>query len=275
MRKLLSILLLVLPLTVAVGQPAYSDLDTVDGLPPDYFVPNWYTQCQSFAADTESFSVKTFSRTCIGDFGVPVIAKEFFTPDMQAVRGMAALVAIDLENFAGVNRIPSGPPVRVPEYLSLMQGTVKPPVYVNNDSTQGVIDPETFPYNMTEVGTLRWDTVTPRVLRLPKWEGAVADSDHYYCYVYEVYFDTPLTVDNVFYVMGTYNSNILTPGSFYYEGYPTLYWSLREDVDWCDRCLQPDYHGIYDCCFFTDELTLWYWNNEIARIFGLFFPIVN
>ena len=57
----------------------------------------------------------------------------------------------------------------------------------------------------------RWDTVTPQVLKLPKKQ----DTSLYgfeYCYLYRVYFDTPIVVDSVFYIAGTCYNNLYNVG---------------------------------------------------------------
>ena len=275
MKKAL-LLLFVLPLAAATAQPSYSNLDTVTGLPAHYYVPAWYNICPSFRADTASFIVGGHI-LCDHHGWSPnnVVVREFSTDAPREILGMVALVNIN-PGFPTPMADPTAG--RAPEYLMLLQGTdTIAGAYYSGDTTQP-IPSSRLPRHMTILDSLRWDTVTPLILRLPKKHNAVADADFFHCYAYECRFPAPVTVDSVFYVLGTYRSNYVYE-NYRMPNYPTAYYYIDEQYDiQCNRCDGSDNSRVFAVSHFPDTPdALWSLGlrNEDLAMFGLFFPIID
>lgn len=268
------LLLFVLPLAVATAQPAYNNLDTVTGLPARYYVPGWYNSCHSFRADTASFIVGGHI-LCDHHGWSPnnVVVREFSTDAPREILGMVALVNINPGFPTYMADTTAG---RATEYLMLLQGTdTITDAYRNTDSTE-IIPSSELPRQMTILDSLRWDTVTPLILRLPKKYNAVADTDFFHCYAYECRFPTPVTVDSVFYVLGTFRSNyIYATGGL--ANYPTSYFDIWEQYDiHCNRCTGHDNSRVFWGYRFPDTPAgLWNYRNGDKAMFGIFFPIIE
>ncbi len=170
-----------------------------------------------------------------------------YTSRPLKVRGLALMHTIDWSDQCYPRHFnwPSG---RVPEYIALYQGS--------GDS-------------LIWLASARWDTATPQVLKLPKKQ----DTSLYgfeYCYLYRVYFDTPITVDSVFYIAGSYYNNYFTTGDWIHE--PTAYVGMgrhwrREDP----YVSAPRYHDKIIRA--SDEKGPW-WSSDIYNFYyGPFFPI--
>ena len=271
MRKILSLLLFVLPLSAAFAQPAYNNLDTVTGTPSHYYVPSWYTLCHSFRADTVSFYDTGVSwhdhNGLLQNF---ITVREFRTDTTRLVYGMAALVEINPTTHLTLP-VQNSTSVRAPEYLKLLQGTDPIAYYPGGDSTQTPQE-DVFPHQMTMLDSLRWDTVTPRILRLPKNNNSIDDTDFFYCYAYECWFPQPVSVDSVFYVLGTYRSNHTTLEG--YTHYPTSYFYIREKGDiYCNRCTEVIASKVFSTNDFPHQHSFqWHQDDVGAAFFGLFYP---
>ena len=276
MRKIVFALLLSLPLSTAFAQPTYSNLDTVTGLPARYYAPFWYTQCPSFRSDSANFSGRnlTYCNT-YGWTPNSVVVSGFRTDSPREILGMVALV--DIHPFFSGTHMVDSTAGRAPEYLKLLQGTDSiTDGYYDGSCTQP-IPPSRLPLHMTMLDSLRWDTVTPIILKLPKFYYADDDTDFLYCYAYECWFTTPVVVDSTFYVLGTYESNNKT-----YEGltnYPTSYFFVWEkDNFFCNRCygISSDISPVYTTSLFPDNYPFFWRHENYGRsVFGLLFPIVD
>jgi len=134
---------------------------------------------------------------------------------------------------------------RVPEYIALLY--------------QGAGD------SLLWLATVRWDTATPQVLKLPKKQ----DTSLYgfeYCYLYCVYFDTPITVDSVFYIAGSVNNNYHTLSYFIHR--PTIYVGMGRG-SYMNRC-SPRYNKYR---WAEDDKGPFYTNDYQITVYGPFFPI--
>ena len=104
---------------------------------------------------------------------------------------------------------------RVPEYLHL---------YVNNpkDSVTYTSDTSRF---LLRVATVRWDTLTPKMMCFKKtYDDRLPRT---YCYVYEVLFDTVITIQGDYWIGGTRYNCVRQPApSVTYEHFPTKYPAL-------------------------------------------------
>ena len=57
------------------------------------------------------------------------------------------------------------------------------------------------------VGSIRWDTASPKVLKIPQGEDTNRWGFHY-CYLYEARTSNPIFVDSTFFLAGSFNNNI-------------------------------------------------------------------
>ena len=241
MKKTLLITLL-LSATMAFAQPQYNIADTLDRLPRRYYTPEWYADCPMFQ-DTDNDFGLLFRTGYIYGLQHPHTCKrqyvnEYFVDGQIEIRGMMCLVLPEMAP-SGEFVIPEGAQ-RAPEWLTLLQG--------------GAMHPGTgnlFPRDMTIVDSLRWDNVQPYLLRLPRYDGATADSDHFLFYAYEVLFPAPIVVDSVFYIAGSSYSNTYVDEQrhtaegvihiHHYDNYPTQYGAIAP--------VQPR-SGVSDPCRF-------------------------
>ena len=272
MRKILYTLLFILPLSTVNAQPTYSDLDTVNHLPEYYHTPSWYTDCFSFKNDTSFFFKQGMALyNNLGYLPGRVSVREFHTDHSVEVYGMVALVEI---NPALPNTLINPNAGRAPEFLKLLQGTDPILYYPGGDSTQAPLE-NVFPHHMTMLDSLRWDTVTPYILRLPKKYNTSSDTDYFYCYAYECWFASPVAVDSIYYVLGTYQSNATVLDGLL--NYPTSYFSIRErSYLLCDPCAESDKPCVFSVDHFPNNPDLfWVQNDVINVIFGLFYPIID
>ena len=231
MKKTLTIILLIAASCVAKSQTTTPP----DSLPHRYYTPEWYADCPAFQSDTNDY---TLLLNFI--YGAPnpyendkYYANEYYIDGQMEIKGLMCLVEAEFP----LGQYVITQPERAPEWLTLMQGGALYPA-------TGLI----FPREVTFVDSLRWDTAQPFMVRLPRFDGAVADSDHFLFYVYEVYFPTPIVVDSVFYVAGSVHSNTYVrerpePGVEYYvlDHYPTVYGAIAPVI-------RLDGTGICDFC---------------------------
>lgn len=274
MKKILLAILTLTATALAWAQPSYSNLDTLSSLPSRYYAPEWYTKCHTFH-DSANNVTTFFATPYITPEGIPnhsLIANEYSVNGRMEIRGLMCMVVID---FPYDTTLTSNLVLhRRPEKLYLFQG--------------GALFPNTgrlFPRDMTLIDSLRWDHRTPYVLRLPRFDGAVDEADFITCYAYDVYFDTPVVVDSVFYIAGSRNSNTSrTPpegvtAQYIAEYYPVVYRLITENADaggYCDLCSTRD-NRVFDCPegfdSFSDED--WYFDWHLDNYYGDFFRQVS
>ena len=122
---------------------------------------------------------------------------------------------------------------------------------------------------MIALDSARWDTLTPKIMKIP----LSIDMDTFaYCYAYEAYFDKPVTVDSTFYIGITSNSNETVNGlSIIYTHIPTFY--INMPMIPCNGCV-----GYNPKIMFNDEwvdgFTLFHTNPD-GYWFGGALPIVD
>lgn len=107
---------------------------------------------------------------------------------------------------------------KLPEYLYL---------YVRNPAVQ--MDTVTWDTNrwLLPVAHARWDTNQPKMLCIKKFADGRYGNE--YCYVYEAYFDSAITIQGEYWIGGTRNSNLRGPNVHPYTPYPyipTVYLSI-------------------------------------------------
>lgn len=258
-------------------------IDTLVGRSPDYYYYGWYDQCHRYGEDTNGFVLRHFSQHLDPSFPVMYIMEEQYVPEPTTIKGVAVMVSIDPGSFIDVAQsMPSTDSLRLPEYIYVFQGGNELPglpLYY-------------YPRQLTLVDSAQWNgEIQPKVMALPLSRQAadLADTSRTnYCYIYEVLFDTPITVHDTFYIAGTYWNNYLDCyQDTVYEGdemyvftrceryrhFPTVYTFIRDYYeDPCDKC------PIEDRLFFFPDppneelMEVYNWNNMIS---GPFLPILD
>ena len=189
-------LLLIVILLVTARDVAGQVFDTVYQRGKNYFYMEWYDELDVFWDSTRS------PRTCIGDIGAynngdhVLTGRNYFTGSPIQVKGLACMIYMDTLYKCGVlpETAISDSLERLPEYLYLLsRDSASPPQPIIDSSTMKLLD------------SVRWDTVTPKVFKLPKHSDT--SYGYIYCWLYEAMFDEPLTVDGHFFIAGTCRSN--------------------------------------------------------------------
>lgn len=262
----------------ATAQPTYSSLDTIMGRANDCWYSMWYDECNLYWSDSNCFMFSRYGSPVISNDTSAikrVLAKEQQAPGRMAVKGLAAMVAINVEDIVSSNGVVN--PYRNDEYLILLQGEypMDMPEYY-------------FPPYMSGIDMVRWDTAMPQVLKLPQNAYAQDNNEDFlYCYLYKAYFPEPVIVDSTFFIAGTFRSNNLVyfqvaPGIMQskLEYYPTAYMGITDTIQTsCDQCpaqLWSDrLYGGPHYPFDKDNWQAWHLNNYNKAIFGPFMPIVD
>ena len=206
----------------------YVNLDTIEASRCDnYYYTSWYDQCPGYSVDSNLFHMCPSSAN--SPFSVAIRAR---CPQPLIVKGLAALV---LRSHADMG-YPLGSPVdlsynpyRNTEYLHLYQAG------------------SWNPADRILLGTVQWDTIMPKFMRLPQSSYAVGSGDttkFMYCYAFDCYFKDPVRVDSMFFIEGTCNSNVYTAGSMFSTYVPTHY-----------VCITPNVTGEYGCPPAQDEVS--------------------
>ncbi len=258
-----------------------ADLDTLSGRVGRYYYSDWYDQCDLYRTDSNCFTLNTYSGSLNYDGASSnhyILAKEQRIPTRMMVKGVVALVAIDPTTDYNVSmHMPPVTNTRAEEYLYIFQA---------DTAISGYPCPD-YPPHMTLVNSIRWDTLTPHVLKLPQ-KSRTDNQDFLYCYAYEGYFQTPMILDTVFYIMGTYRSNWCDSMNTYFSGryhyYPTVYTAVTDgNAGECLHCpkglniysgIDPNVVDILGYSY--DDFMHTLMNNDFDRMTtGPFLPIVD
>ena len=178
-------------------------LDTINSRYDKLYYSEWYDECPRFNSDSAEFLSTIYS--C----GQGVSLRENYTPRGLKVNGIAALVKV-CNYFDDSFWLDT---TRLPEYVYAFQWT--------DSQTDSLI----------LIDSARWDTVTPKVMRFPTISDSCNQRDtirypkYLYCYIYEAYFNKPITVDSTFFLGGTYNSNVREDGCHIYK--PVTYFIIQ------------------------------------------------
>ena len=162
----------------------YDNLDTIPGRYKKYYYPEWYDECPRFCTDSARF-IPYYMQ-----FSSATFIRENYTPRPLSIKGIVVLAAID--HLTGALPIDT---VRRPEYAYLFQWK------------------DEGPDSLILIDSARWDSVTPKLMRLPTIcdSATQRDTTNYptvkYCYAYECYFKSPHIVDSTFYIGSTNHSN--------------------------------------------------------------------
>ena len=186
MKKVFLFLTALLCLTTAQAQLT----DTITHRQRHYYYSQWYDTCNKVYSqrDTEDYS-RLFLMP-VGGVNQTAWAFSDYTPTPLKVIGVAAMVQnMDIPS-PGERWMDSN---YAPEYVSI-----------------GYWD--SVSRHMQMIDSARWDTVEPKIMkwelsRTPEFYHPGPEYSVRYSYVYEAYFEKPVTVDSVFYLIGSMYSN--------------------------------------------------------------------
>ena len=255
--------------------------DTIFGRNPNYHYYGWYDGCFRYQDEDNDFTLRHFySRSALaGDaYANQVLVEEQYSPGTLEIKGVAVMVAIAPGEDSLLNLyMPSTDSLKMPEYVYLYQG---------GPTVPGLPD-YYYPHQLTLLDSVRWDTAAPTVMALPS--NAAGDS-MLYCHVYEAFFDSTIFVEDTFYILGTYRSNLFDyvedtvydeydSTSYYlnrachYRHFPTDYVVVWDHFsDQCNKCAVED--RLFFCYYPPQEEVMevynWLW-----FMAGPFLPIVN
>ncbi len=261
-------MIMALPILHATAQT-----DTITGRCDRYFYNEWYDECY------------LYGKMCNNDWpyivvkrGLPlhhdtqnerVLLSEQRIANRMAIKGVAVMTAeIDSNSDLGIP-VSDTLTHKMPEYIKIYQG---------NGEMQVPVATTSLPHLTTLLDSVRWDTVAPKVMRLPRCSHSdPADSSSWMtCLVCEVYFDQPVVVDSLYYIGGTVRNNFHMLQQPYGQ-IPTLYAYVYEisPGDICELCMQDN--RLYCGTEPFDEMPWYLWYNFSASSanFGPFLPIVD
>ena len=258
--------------------------DTVVGRFPGYYYYGWYDECSRYESDSNDFALEGYTQSAYeGDVNNNIVFLEQYSPGPIAIKGVAVMVAMDpgRDPVAG-HYMPPVDSLKMPEYVYLFQGGPAipglPQLY--------------FPRQMTLLDSIRWDTAAPKLMPLPRDADAdtTADTSRWlYCYVYEAIFDSAVTVEDTFYVSGTFRSNVLdyTYDTVYdehgnidhvvsegrFRHFPTDYVVVRDLFsDDCEKCPVKERLIFGKLLWPPEWMRVYNWNWFLS---GPFLPIVD
>lgn len=240
--------------------------DTIVGRCDRYHYTDWYDECESY--QDNSWPARMMDRVGnLSNTGSQVIVSGQLATGSLTVKGLVAFVSARPDTV--VNVTGETGPSRLPEYLILAQGHHSP-----------AMPPTRFyPGSMTVLDSVRWDTAAPRTVLFPL---SPTDSEpEFSCLAYEAYFPEPITVDSLFYIIGTLHNNVIiedsTIGSVpHYKHMPSVYTCLMQfNMETCYIC-PPRCHSYTCPSLLIDDTTMrWHPIDYIMRLSGLFLPIVE
>ena len=261
------ILLAIAPVFMFVTVSAQTGI--IDGRCERYYYSRWYDECPAYIQDStfieqlvrdnngwaecHFFDLYPDDATNSSD---TTIMRDY-TPRKLAIKGLAAMVMRSAYDV-GLGTIYNISPDRLAEHLILYQGDT------------------TAPGNRRCLDSVRWDTASPHIIRMPKCVRSMEENDtssFMYGLVYEAFFEKTLFVDSVFYIGGTFRSNDYSPyGAPLYSNMPTVYLLVRYvDIDPCvEKCDLAS-----SCRHFWSEGANWTDSYEEGWALGPFFAILD
>lgn len=255
MKKIFIILLFMNVFGFIHGQ-YYPNLDTITGRNCRYHYSEWYDECDWFYSK-DSSRFEPFKMTVVGKY-----IKENYTDHPIKIQGVAIMLSINriyanhfYEDFGLVYDT-----LRAPEYAMIYQ--------YDAHSTDSI----------RLLSSVRWDTVTPKILRLPTLCESCNRIDtinhprYVFCYLYEAIFNNPVSVDSVFYVGSTNSSRstfIEEWNQYAYNHLPIVYYSLQPvPRNKCEKKYKV-YYKQYD------NDSIWQYRVMFDNEYGQFLPILS
>ena len=225
MKKTVLIILLLAGLVEALSAQTY---DTISNRYRRYYYRQWYDTCRYFF-DNRRFDVNP---SCYIELKMYQAGSHFawksyvavseYTDSPLTIEGIAVMV-----NFP-VSWEHSQKPYHAEEYVYL--------AYYDSVANR-----------MNIVDSARWDTARTKIMKLP----LIADPTMYrdtfsfpggvaYCYLYEAYFQQPVTMDSVFYVIGSMHNEEVDPLHDLYEYIPVHYSQVTVRSSGTTECSPDD-----------------------------------
>ena len=152
------------------------------------------------------------------------------------------------------------------------------------DSTSTFMAPDTcVVFNVVDnemdiLGLSRWDTVTPKIYKVP-WHEDSTRAGFAYLEVYETYFKTPFEVNDTFYIAGSSYNAMIDNEEFYYLHPPHFYVSFAGNPYPDDPCAVTLDEYIENMP--TGYIVTWGSNKPLVtrngggEAWGAFFPILS
>ena len=179
----------------ALVQPVAAQ-DTIYGRSPNYYYMDWYDECEEFYQPPDTGS--RYDWTCFHRFNGgadPFFRGRFQHTDHRLlVKGLSAMVSIDLMDQCTHPQWPGGDSVVLPEYLFFYRRKGWHDTIIPGSSDTLIL-----------LDSVRWDTLTPKIMKLPKNNDT--SLGYLYCYAYEAMFKEPIVVDGDFFIAGSDYSN--------------------------------------------------------------------
>ena len=209
MRLIMIMLAMVLAGWMGVAQTP----DTIYTRSRNYFYNCWYDTC-NFYRDT-SMTFRTALSWVVTFYPYQYLGNRFTTEYPLSVKGLSCMILMpwQLSIFDEYHLMLSTERLES-EYMYLCQ-----------------LDSATM--RMVVLDSVQWDTVDPKIMKLPVHEDL---SDGYlYCYAYEVMFSKPVQVSGNFYILGSLRNNVRIPSgrshAGWFPGLPTIYGLLCAEAE--------------------------------------------
>ena len=253
MKKYMLTAVMLLIAGVEVSAQVY---DTIHRRSPNYYYTEWYDEDSLFYVPYPPLYPGTsFEQPLCFYFVDPVGSLyqgiEHYTTRPLEVKGLSCMVSIDAvtscsqDRFFYINQYGS-----FPEHMYIYQ-------------RDAVTD------SLVMLDSVRWDTVAPKILELPRNYDSSSGSE--YCYVYEAMLEKPVTVNGRFFIASS-NRNWTYPDNSIFA---TIYRPFVQ-VGVSYRCSLPHYHTLYKNWYtahgqFDDNFL----NNNRWYHYGPYFAIVD
>ena len=221
MKKTVLIIMLLAGLGEALSAQTY---DTVTNRYRRYYYRQWYDTCRYFFDNRWEGNPRNIVELKLSQAGTQFgwnsfVAVSEYTDSPLTIEGIAVMV-----NFP-VSWEHSQKPYHAEEYVYL--------AYYDSVANQ-----------MNIVDSARWDTARTKIMKLP----LIADPSMYrdtlsfpggvaYCYLYEAYFRQPVTMDSVFYVIGSMHNEEVDGLHDIYEYIPVHYGQVLHRVSGPTECI--------------------------------------
>ncbi len=222
--------------------------DTIPSRYRNYYYTEWYDECPAYQ-NGGRFDSCYYEKYTVWDG--QHFAKYEYTEHSIKVKGIAALITL-VPSHNGWNILPYS----APQYLYLIKrvdlvDTLRPGAAIQHFRAQ-ILD------------SVRFDTIQPRYMEID--QGRNSDKPSEYCYVYEAYFDTPITVDSVFYLWGSNNNEWIEVGEsgdrplYKFMTYARIWPQSKTDTnEKCNSAAPPSLDGSHLC------QTNGHWNSMVYQ----------
>ena len=204
-KTLFRITLIAASLTACLSATAQTD--TIFNKQPRYHYNEWYDTVPCYFESCNINGYPSFYMRGITHYDTGDVAKEQFSADPIAVKGIAVMVSMNRRNmYEPYDPLFTAGSPRAPEYVML--------AYYDSLNNEMVIVSD----------SLRWDTAVSKVMMVDLCSDSLECCFHD-CYIYEAFFTKPPVVDSSFFIVATNKSNVRerTVAWQWHPYQPTLY----------------------------------------------------